>query len=91
MKLRVNFINMWGLYASQEHVGTSPQPSRRMVEVELTPEQATAVQGRFAGQRAGNRVYDEVESMYFVDEDLPNTIECDTPEECVDRAKQERF
>ena len=68
MKLRVNFVDDWGAMQSMQFTSGCPvQPSRRMVEIELTPEQVEAITRKHVGSSSGNKVFESIESMYFTE------------------------
>ena len=68
MKLYVTMLNLMPI----EFGG---QPTRRMVEIELTPEQKRQIKPRFVGKIGGTEEFESVEACVLGEDDDPDWLE----------------
>lgn len=83
MKLRINYVDAWGVAGELQITGIQTEPTRRMVEVELTPEQKLALSPAVVGYSGNKTIHERVESIYLQEEkanDRRNDTDSDTEE-----------
>lgn len=68
MKLYVTMLNLMPLQFDCP-------PTRRMVEIELTPEQKRQIKPRFVGKSRGIEHFESVESCVLGEDDDPDWLE----------------